>query len=216
MAANLRNELDPFFKRDFQTSNMDIVGRMRRFGDTDYLFLINDKRTYGDYVGQYGLVMEKGLDNAGTAWLPGDGYIYDLIAHKQVPTTPKDGGLSFDVSFGPGEGKLFMRTKTVITGIGLQAPTSAKRDTEIPVSFHVSTMPTAPNKPAPIQAVVPLKLTILDADGEPAEFSGYHAAVNGELKLNLSIPSNEKPGQWTITAENLANGSRLQTNLEIK
>ena len=109
-----------------------------------------------------------------------------------------------------------MRTKTVITGIGLQAPTSAKRDTEIPVSFHVSTMTTAPNKAVPIQAVIPLKLTILDADGNPAEFSGYHAAVNGELKLNLSIPSNEKPGKWTLIAENLADGGKIQHSITIR
>ena len=77
-------------------------------------------------------------------------------------------------------------------------------------------MPTVPNKADPIQAVVPLKLTILDADGEPAEFSGYHAAVNGELKLNLSIPSNEKPSKWTITAENLADGGKIQHTITIK
>ncbi|MBO4528869.1 MAG: hypothetical protein J5743_14640 [Victivallales bacterium] len=215
MAANLRNELDPFFTRDFQTSNMDIVGRMRRFGDTDYLFLINDKRTYGDYVGQYGLVMEKGLDNAGTAWLPGDGYIYDLVAHKQVPTTPKDGGLLFDVSFGPGEGKLFMRTKTPLDAISINVDGdgTAPRGSEVPLTVQVET---ARNGPILPKAVVPVKLTILDADGKPAEFSGYHAAVNGELKLNLSIPSNEKPGKWTITAENLANGGKVQTTLTIK
>ena len=215
MAADLRNELDPFFTRDFQTSNMDIVGRMRRFGDTDYLFLINDKRTYGDYVGQYGLVMEKGLENSGTAWLPGDGYIYDLVAHKQVPTTPKDGGLLFDVSFGPGEGKLFMRTKTPLDAISINVDGdgTAPRGSEVPLTVQVETAQDGPILP---KAVVPVKLTILDADGKPAEFSGYHAAVNGELKLKLSIPSNEKPGKWTIIAENLATGGKIQHTLEIK
>ncbi len=215
MAANLRNELDPFFKRDFQTSNMDIVGRMRRFGDTDYLFLINDKRTYGDYVGQYGLVMEKGLDNAGTAWLPGEGYIYDLVAHKQVPTTPKDGGLSFDVSFGPGEGKLFMRTKEQINArtINIGGNGTVTRGSEVPLIIEIHSAFDGTHFP---NAVIPLKITILDADGKPAEFSGYHAAVNGELKLNLSIPSNEKPGQWNITVENLADGGKVQHTITIR
>ena len=214
-AAKLRAALDPFFTRDFKTSNMDIVGRMRRFGDTDYLFLINDKRTFGDYVGQYGLVMEKGLPNAGTAWLPGDGYIYDLVAHKQVPTTKKDGGLSFDVSFGPGEGKLFMRTKTPLDAmsINIAGDGIALRGSAIPLTVQVVT---AQNGPIYPKAVVPLKLTILDADGKPAEFSGYHAAVNGELKLNLSIPSNEKLGKWTILAENLADGGKIQYSITIR
>ena len=77
-------------------------------------------------------------------------------------------------------------------------------------------MTNAPNKAVPIQAVIPLKLTILDTDGKPAEFSGYHAAVNGELKLNLSVPSNEKPGKWTIIAENLADGRKIQHTITIK
>ena len=215
MAANLRNELDPFFTRDFQTSNMDIVGRMRRFGDTDYLFLINDKRTYGDYVGQYGLVMEKGLENSGTAWLPGDGYIYDLVAHKQVPTTPKDGGLSFDVSFGPGEGKLFMRTKEQINArtINIGGNGTVTRGSEVPLIIEIHSAFDGTHFP---NAVIPLKITILDADGKPAEFSGYHAAVNGELKLNLSIPSNEKLGKWTITAENLATGGKVEHTITIR
>ena len=37
----------------------------------------------------------------------------------------------------------------------------------------------------PVEAVVPLEVTIRDADGRPAEFSGYYAAVGGKLALPL-------------------------------
>ena len=108
-----------------------------------------------------------------------------------------------------------MRTKTPLDAISINVDGdgTAPRGSEVPLTVQVET---AQNGPILLKAVIPIKLTILDADGKPAEFSGYHTAVNGELKLNLSIPSNEKPGKWTIIAENLADGQKVQHTITIR
>jgi hypothetical protein len=41
--------------------NPEIIVRTRRFGDALYVFVVNDQREFGSYVGQHGLVMENGL-----------------------------------------------------------------------------------------------------------------------------------------------------------
>ena len=67
--------------------------RCRRYGTTDYLFAINDRREFGDYVGQHGLVMENGLPSEAvlTVRRPG-GTVYDLVDHRVVPATTGERG----------------------------------------------------------------------------------------------------------------------------
>ena len=48
--------------------------------------MVNDKRTFGDYIGQWRRVMEKGLPNAAQITVRTDAHaIYDPIEHKSVP-----------------------------------------------------------------------------------------------------------------------------------
>ena len=60
-SQKLRQELDGVCQPLAEADTADAVLRVRSFGTSDYLFAFNDKRTYGDYVGQYRKVMEKSL-----------------------------------------------------------------------------------------------------------------------------------------------------------
>jgi hypothetical protein len=91
-AAELRRELDVFYTRyvDSSSSGQDIVLRARQYGSADYLFAVNDKRTFGDYVGQHRLVMEKGLAAGAKVHVKrSSGYVYDLVEHAQVDAGSK-------------------------------------------------------------------------------------------------------------------------------
>ncbi|MBR2839318.1 MAG: hypothetical protein IKE55_11070, partial [Kiritimatiellae bacterium] len=46
-----------------ETDNRHIFLRTRTYGSADYVFAINDKRDFGDYVGPWRRVMEKGVPN---------------------------------------------------------------------------------------------------------------------------------------------------------
>jgi uncharacterized protein YfaS (alpha-2-macroglobulin family) len=59
---------------------------------------------------------------------------------------------------------------------------------------------------APISAVVPVKVEILDPTGREAEFSGFYGAKDGALELHLDVASNDTPGMWTIRVQELASG----------
>jgi len=72
----------------------------------DCLFALNDKRTYGDYVGPWHLVMEKGVAHAGTVSVGrAAGAVYDLIEHRAVPFEVRDGRTYVPVSFPTTTGK---------------------------------------------------------------------------------------------------------------
>jgi hypothetical protein len=65
-----------------------------------------------------------------------------------------------------------------------------------------------------IEAVVPVQLTIRDAETRVAEQSGYHAAVDGKLDIAIDIAANDPPGIWQIEARELA--SRRTTVREFR
>ena len=66
------------------------------------------------------------------------------------------------------------------------------------------------------EAVVPVAVRILDPNGQEAEYSGYHAAVNGTLDLTLQPAVNDVPGLWTVTVDNLASGQTVRKTLTVK
>ena len=75
----------------------------------DCVFAVNDKRTFGDYVGPWKILPEKGLPNSGTVCVRRRaGAVYDLERHQAVPFVAKDGETSIPVSFETTGGKALL------------------------------------------------------------------------------------------------------------
>ncbi|MDD4872553.1 MAG: LamG domain-containing protein [Kiritimatiellae bacterium] len=210
-AAELRKELDPFYRRASDSSNIDVITRVRRYDTTDYLFAVNDLRQYGNYVGQWRLVMEKGLSTSSLLLLdrPG-GYIYDLTIGKNVPAVVKDGKLQIERHFGPGDGTVFMITERAISEIKLKIPRKVKLGKSAGIRI---TVVDKDNKP--IDAVIPVQLDVCDAGGKPAEFSGFYGAKDGRVDVTLDLAANDSPGEWRIKVRELASGKTAEQTLNV-
>ncbi|HJN18513.1 MAG TPA: LamG-like jellyroll fold domain-containing protein [Armatimonadota bacterium] len=203
LAAKLREELSGHYTRYADSTNADVVPRYRRFSDTDYVFLINDHREFGDYVGHHGLVMEQGLPSDATETVArGAGVVYDLVAGRQVAATVQDGKLSIDVHVEPGGGQLLMVTPDAIAAVSVDAPDSAARGDALSADLTVADV-----AGDPIDAVVPVHVQILDPDGIPAETSGHYATIGGRLQVVYDVAPNDRPGLWEIRVEELASGT---------
>ena len=211
-AEELREQLSGAYTPYGDADTADAILRFRAFGSTDYLFVVNDNRTYGDYIGQYRRVMEKGqpLDAALTVRRP-QGTVYDLKAGKPVKLNNSGGKLRFTAKLDKGEGRLYMITERRIAGVAVDAPERVTRGKSAPVMITVRD-----TSDRPIDAVVPVRVDITDAEGRLAEFSGWHAARAGKLTLSLDIAANEVPGAWTITVRELASGLTAQKKLLVR
>ena len=211
-ARSLREELDPFYKRYGESSNPDVVVRFREYGDTDYLFAINDHRTFGDYVGHHGKVMEKGLPSSSKLVVyRAKGYVYDLVAHQSVPSRTVDNRVVFEADFGPGDGRLFMVTEGEISKVEIDAPRRARLGQSVGISVSVTgsrgrTMP----------AVVPVRLEVLDPENRPAEPTGWYGAKDGQATVSLELAPNDMIGEWTIRATELASDLSCETKLLVE
>ena len=201
-AAKLRTALDARYHRFAECSNPEIVTRVRSSGSSDYVFVVNDHREFGHYVGQHGLVMENGLPSDGQLTLRrNSGHVYDLLIGRAVRATTRDGALSWPVNLGPCEGGVFLVTPRPIEQLQIAAPDSAQRGDVVDVSITITD-----STGEIVPAVIPLRVEITDPAGRPAEFSGDYGAKDGTLKLRLDIASNDAPGVWQIRVRDLASG----------
>ncbi len=184
------------------SSVADVLPYCRRFGTTDYVFAINDRREYGNYVGRHKLVMEQGLNAAAEFTLRRQGgHVYDLVGHRKVDAGLGDGFMTIPVDLEPGGGALFMVTANPLEQLTIRAPQEVKHHEAFAVRVVV-----ADGTGAALDAVIPLEVRILDPDGRPAEFSGHYGAKNGMLDLELILAANDVPGIWTIEVRELASG----------
>ncbi len=198
----LQKTLSPYVAMPFETNDLDLVGRMRQAGECRYLFLMNDRRTFGEYLGQYGLVMEKGLPLEGEAWIQGEGHVFDLRQNEEVKEArQEDNGVSFPVRFGPGEGGCYLVTRNSLARLHLQIPSQGCRKERLVLKATV-----ADEADVSPDGVIPLEVTLLTPSGEAAEGTGFYAAPGGVLEVPVDLAPNDDLGIWSVQVRNLANG----------
>mgnify|MGYP000551371843 CR=1 FL=1 len=201
-ARELRNALAGKYFWPTDSDNPDLVTRARRYREADYLFVVNDKREFGNYVGQHGLVMENGLPSTGTLSLNRtSGHVYDLVAGREVHAVNRADRLAWRTDLGPGEGGVFLVLKEAIAEVRVSAPARVKTGQTLTCQVEI-----LDSRRQPVPAVTPAQVEILDADGRAAEFSGYYGLKDGKLALQLDIAPNDPTGCWQIRVRDLASG----------
>lgn len=201
-AAALRKELDPHYQRYYGADQPEVITRARQYKSSDYLFAVNDRREFGDYVGHHKLVQENGLPLDGNLYVHrAAGHVYDLLQHREVAAEAANGLLKLPQSFGPCEGRLFLVTDRPIADLRVTVPEQAQPGAKLTVGVAV-----VDDGGRPVEAIVPVQVELLDPDGRAAEYSGYWAAVDGQLSITADLAPNDARGLWRVRVTELASG----------
>ena len=204
-AEELRQWLKSCYSWPVDSSEPDVVLRRRVAGEAEYIFAINDRRTYGDYVGHHGRVMETGLPCSATVRLRRQGgVVYDLVARRQVVATCGPEGLRWEVQLGPGEGKVFLVCPREIGGLQLANTPEAPVGGRVCIDVRV-----VDREGRDFPAVVPIYLGIIDPAGKESEGTGFYPACQGKLSARYEVAPNDLAGKWTIRVQELASGQEL-------
>ncbi len=202
LAAEFRKQFDRHHSRYVDSSNADVIPYRRRYKETDYVFVVNDRREYGQYVGHHGKVMENGLPSDALLSVDRpDGFAYDLVEGRQMPLRKQNGKLTMNVLLGPCDGRVYMISSRPIGGLRIRAPDEVKRGGRASCLIEI-----VDPEGRPLDAIVPVEVSIRDAEGRLAEFSGYYGAADGKVEITLDIASNDPAGIWQIEARELASG----------
>ena len=193
------------------SSNSQVITYRRRFAETDYIFLVNDNREYGKYMGHHGLVMENGLPSESRITVNRkSGFAYDLITHQPVQFRKENGRLVTDVMMGPCDGRLIMVTSRAIDHLTVNIPDKAVRGDQKNIDIEVRDI-----QEKTIDAIIPVEVQIRDSEGRILEKSGYWAAINGKLNIVIDIAPNDYEGIWQIRVKELASGKSVDAYFRV-
>lgn len=211
-AAEITEMLDRRFEWDFHSDNPEIVLRRRHSGDSMLLFAVNDTREAGDYIGQHGWVMEKGVPAETVIYVRGEeGTVYDLRRGQPVERVSRTGGwMRIPYEFGAGQGTAFLITPKAIDQVELDLPTTDGRGEELMFGIGV-----VDAEGAAVPGAIPLQVRLTDPEGIEADLSGYYATVDGSLDLKWVLAANDPSGEWTLHVRELASGKEAVGTLTI-
>lgn len=140
-AARLKELVGPHAAPYVDSDKADILVSVRSYRSADYVFAINDRRTYGDYVGAWKRVKEKGLPNSGTVTIGrAAGAVYDLVRHCAVPFKSDGGETLVNVCFATNDGRLLLVAPRPLAPLSISATAdgevvvkSSDKDVMIPI-----------------------------------------------------------------------------------
>ena len=171
------------------SSSPEIVVYSRSWHGTPYVFAINDKRTFGDYVGQWGLTMEKGLPFTGSVTLADPeakiGAVYELSRGGQVPfTRTADGRVEVPLSYDTNDGRLLLFLEHPIANVTIRVdclkPDRQSNITALSVSAPVMRLSASPH---------PLRLRVANRQTvKPSNRRGDSIAATMTVRDNAGNP----------------------------
>ncbi len=210
-ASQLKQLLMGRYQRFVESDNPEVITRARRFGTSDYIFAINDHRTFGTYVGQHGLVQEDGLPSTARIHVRRKtGHVYDLLASRKVVQVELDSGIAIDTRLGPAEGQLFLIANQPIARVAISGGKTCARGNRFDLSIRIESA-----EGLPLSAIIPLRLDIRDSTGREMEFSGYYGARDGQLRITADVAPNDETGLWEIRATELASGQTARHYVQV-
>ena len=174
----------------------------RAWRGTTYVFALNDKRTFGDYVGQWGLTMEKGLPFAGEVTLSDPegkiGAVYELSRSGEVKFARRDGRVAVPLSYDTNDGRLFVFLPRKIASVDAEV---AKAGDALSVTMTVRDA-----AGEPVQALLPVEIRVYDAAGRELDGAGYACAKDGVCKITVRTNLNDAPGAYRVVCRDRASG----------
>ena len=197
------------FRYDVSSPSGDVI-LSTRLGDGDRaIFVVNDARCAGKYVGQYGKVLDSGVPRKvridfAPGMLKGKETVYDVLSRRKLDPS------GAELFLPAGGGRLLYVAESPITGIEV-APASpaVKRGETIKIRLKFTSV-------AGLRGTQAVSLEIRDSRGRLDARSGSYAAKNGELDVTLPVALNDAAGFWQVKARDLIAGFSAEAAFEVK
>ena len=207
-AEELRRRLASRYTPEADSSSPEIVVYSRRWNAARYLFAINDHRTFGDYVGPWGLTMEKGLPFEGSVSLADDGSVkavYELSRGGEVAFTREGGNIKVPVKYDTNDGRLFAFLKERIVSVKVEAPKSVCAGDTVRV-----TLSALDASGRPVEALLPAEMRLFDAAGRELDGAGWVCLQGGVCTVEIVTNLNDAEGDYRLVCRDIASGLKTE------
>jgi hypothetical protein len=187
----------------FQCDEPGIAATLQAAGDIEYLFAVNASH---DPNGDPRLGIRAATATIGVA---ADGRpIYDVIHGRQLTWKKNGSHYQEQLHFGPGQMRIFARTRRPIGGVKTSAPLLHRDYTraDMPIRLDIAAV-LLDDQGGLLSGSAPLQIRVLDPLGK-LRYDLYRATDNGTLKLSLPLAINDPAGKWHVEVIELLSSSR--------
>ena len=219
------------FRPAVDSSSPEIVTYSRRWHDTPYVFAVNDARTFGDYVGQWGLVMEKGVPTKGWISIKDQerkiAAVYELSKGEKKSFSRDGDNVKVPVSFDTNDGRMFVFLPSPIASVDVEvggrvssrAAETAAGDSRPPVQRGdeiTVTMMVRDGKGNAVPALLPVEVRLYDAAGREIDGGGYACAEDGVAKVSFITNVDDAGGAFRLVCKDRASGIATEKSIVVK
>ena len=209
-AAELLENLHGFYT-PFVSADPEFLTFPRKYKSTDYLFVVNDLRTYGGNFGAWRQVMEKGLPHRGEVLVRRKaGAVYELSRGGKVDFLKTFDGVRCRLDFATNDGRILMFLDSPIREVRIAAPAAVGRGEKLKVRVEIRDA-----RGRLVPALLPVSFKIHPPHGDMPPVVCDRAA-DGVLEREFLIPLNETPGEWELVVRDRASGLTAQTKFTVK
>jgi len=205
-AAHLKASIGSRINKEIDCDNATVLLNVLENNGVKYLFVINDKRCYDQRLGRFKAILEKAVpQTVGVSlnqWPHEKLFLYDLLEKKEILYTKDSGIYKFDVELSGIGGKIVVMLNEKLNNIEILAPNKVtRRGNPYRIDILIKD-----DKDKLLTGVQPVKVNIIDPQGNLSEYNDYYAAQSGRLSLYFTAGINDIAGDWTIEAEELIRG----------
>ncbi len=208
----LKKDLRPFFTPYTETGDPDLVTWVRSSGDADYLFAVNDKRTFGDYWGMYGKVMEKSVPHSGKVTVGRKaGAVYDLLKKKIVAFSSDGKKTVIPLEFKDSTGKMLLILPEELGKAVIKAGAKVRRGEELAAEWKI-----VYRSGKKVAGLLPVSVEVFDSKGAKTDDSAFTVAENGKCTVKIAVPLNGAKGNWRIRFTDMVSGGSVEKIFKVE
>lgn len=213
--TEIRKVLDGKVDRFVDSDSPEVVFNVLKSGPVKYIFIINDKRTYGERYGQkWKSFHEKGVEQSVAIKINAEGInnpvIYDVRDHSVIPAVKTGDIISFTRKLGPCDGTIVAVYPNTIKSIRIECPKIMMK--EDPGIITISVLDSLGKR----YGSQPIYITVTDPSGKVTDYSDYYATANGIFRLKVIPAVNDLNGNWTVSVKDLTSGLQSSSKFNVK
>jgi len=213
-SKDIRKMVEGKLKRYVDSPSSEVVFNVLENGQVKYIFMVNDKRTYGERFGKWKTMHTKGVEQVADAKIKYDGSsvptLYDVRTHSIIPTVIEDGYLKFSRKLAPADATIIAVYPSPITKIKIDLPKVVNRGDKTTISISVY------DKTGKTYGTQPIYVRVTSVGDTKTPYTDYYATDKGKFSMQIIPALNDLVGTWRIEVTDLTSGIKSFKEFTVK
>ena len=213
-SKEIRKMVDGKLKRYVDSPSSEVVFNVLENGVAKYIFMVNDKRTYGERFGKWKTMHTKGVEQVVDAKIKYDGSsvptLYDVRTHSIIPTSNENGYLKFSRKLEPADATIIAVYPNPISEINIDLPKIVKRGETATINISIN------DSRGKSYGTQPMYVRITATGDTDTPYTSYYATNDGKCSIDIIPAINNLAGTWRVEVTDLTSNIKSFKEFKVK